>query len=186
MDADLVHRAQQGDEVAFAGIVEAVGARFLGIAERILHDASLAEDATQQALVKCWRFLPTLREPARFEAWSHQLLVRACYTESDRRRRSSADVALLPTDAPTTPDSTSRIVDRDQLERGLQGISVDHRAVLVLHYYADMPLAQVAEVLDVPVGTIYSRLHRAHRSLRGALEADARTATIPLPTEATR
>jgi RNA polymerase sigma-70 factor (ECF subfamily) len=68
------------------------------------------------------------------------------------------------------------VVDRDQLERGFQRLSVEHRAVVVLHHYADLPLDQVAEILGVPIGTVRSRLFHAMRGLRTALEADARPA----------
>jgi RNA polymerase sigma-70 factor (ECF subfamily) len=186
MDADLVTRAQQGDERAFASIVEAIGGRYLSVAQRILYDAQLAEDATQQALIKLWRHLPGLRDPARFDAWSYRLLVKACYSEGSRRRRWLSDVSLRPFDQPTASDDVATVIDRDQLERGLRRISVDHRTVLVLRYYVDLPLDQVAAALDVPFGTVSSRLNRAHEALRGALEADERTSPYPSPSEATR
>lgn len=186
MDADLVKRAQQGDERAFASIVEVIGDRYLSVARRILHDAQLAEDATQQALVKLWRHLPSLRDPARFDAWSYRLLVKACYSEGGRHRSWLSHVSLRQTDHPTISDDVAAVIDRDQLERGLRRISIDHRTVLVLRYYVDLPIDQVAEVLNVPFGTVSSRLTRAHEALRGALEADARTSTHPSPSEATR
>ena len=68
----------------------------------------------------------------------------------------------------------SAILDHDELERGFRRLSIDHRTVVVLHHYLDMPLERVAEVLGVPTGTVYSRLHYAMRSLRAALEADSR------------
>jgi RNA polymerase sigma-70 factor (ECF subfamily) len=71
-------------------------------------------------------------------------------------------------------DGTSRVVDRDQLERGFRRLSIDHRAVVVLHHYLDWPLDRVADTLGVPVGTVRSRLHHAMRGLRAALDADAR------------
>ena len=186
MDADLIRSAQQGDQRAFASIVEAVDDRFFGVARRILHDVESAEDATQQALLNMWRFLPDLRDPSRFEAWSYQLLVKACYSESRRRRRWRLDVGLGQADRPATSDDVSTVIDRDQLDRGLERISLDHRAVLVLRYYLDLPLERVAEVLGVPFGTVSSRLGRAHEALRGVLEADARPSVRPSPSEATR
>jgi RNA polymerase sigma-70 factor (ECF subfamily) len=73
-----------------------------------------------------------------------------------------------------TPDGYSSVIDRDQLESGFRRLSLDHRAVVVLHHYLDLPLDQVAETLGIPVGTAYSRLHYAMRGLRAALDADAR------------
>ena len=175
MDADLIGRAQHGDEEAFASLAVAAGDRLHALAHRILRDSDLAEDATQQALLAIWRDLPQLRDPARFDAWSYRLLVRACYAEA-RRTRSASNLRLLPADEPMGADGTSLVIDRDQLERGFRRLSIDHRAVVVLHHYLDLPLAEVAEALGVPEGTVRSRLHHAMRGLRAALDADARPA----------
>ena len=175
MDTDLVVRAQRGDEEAFASLAVAAGDRLHAVAHRILRDIDLAEDATQQALLTVWRDLPQLRDPARFDAWSYRLLVRACYAEARRTRRWAPNIRLLPTNEPSAADDSSAVVDRDQLERGFRRLSIDHRAVVVLHHYLDMPLDEVAETLGVPVGTVRSRLHHAMRGLRAALEADARS-----------
>ena len=174
MDTDLVTRAQHGDEEAFASLAMAVGDRLHAVAHRILRDLDLAEDATQQALLAIWRDLPQLRDPTRFDAWSYRLLVRACYAEGRRTRHWTPNMRLLPSDEPTQADGTSSVVDRDQLERGFQRLSIDHRAVVVLHHYLDMPLDQIADALGVPIGTVRSRLHHAMRGLRAALDADAR------------
>jgi RNA polymerase sigma-70 factor (ECF subfamily) len=174
VDAELIGRAQHGDEEAFASLAVAAGDRLHAVAQRILRDTDLAEDATQQALLTIWRDLPQLRDPARFDAWSYRLLVRACYAEAGRHRRWSPNLRLLPADEPTAADATSTVVDRDQLERGFRRLSLDHRTVVVLHHYLDLPLTEVAEALGVPVGTATSRLHYAMRGLRAALDADAR------------
>ena len=175
MDTQLVIRAQRGDEGAFTSLAVAVGDRLHAVAFRILRDTDLAEDATQQALLNVWRDLPQLRDPARFDAWSYRLLVRACYAEGRRTRRWSPKMRLLPADEPMAVDGTSLVIDRDQLERGFRRLSVEHRAVVVLHHYLDLPLDQAAEALGIPVGTVASRLHYAMRALRTALDADART-----------
>ena len=176
MDADLVIRAQQGDEEAFASLAVAIGDRLHAVAQRILRDADLAEDATQQALLTIWRDLPQLRDPERFDAWSYRVLVRACYAEGRRTRKWSPSLRLLPS-AAVEADGSGSIIDRDQLERGFRRLSIDHRAVVVLHHYLDMPVDQVAVTLGLPPGTVRSRLHYAMQGLRAALEADARPAS---------
>ena len=176
MDTDLVVRAQHGDEEAFASLAVAVGGRLHAVSQRILRDIHLAEDATQQALLTIWRDLPQLRDPAHFDAWSYRLLVRACYAEGRRTRDWAPNLHLMPANEPVAAEGLSVVVDRDQLERGFQRLSIEHRAVVVLHHYADLPLDQVAEVLGVPIGTVRSRLFHAMRGLRAALEADARPA----------
>jgi RNA polymerase sigma-70 factor (ECF subfamily) len=146
------------------------------VAHRILRDIDLAEDATQQALLSIWRDLPQLRDPARFEAWSYRLLVRACYAEARRTRRAGSILRLLPAGEPTASDDLAAVADRDQLERGFRRLSIDHRAVVVLHHYLDLSLADVADALGIPEGTVRSRLHYAMRGLRAAMAADSRPA----------
>ena len=90
MDRDLVERARSGDREAFAVLVHQVSDSLYAVAHRILRDSGLAEDALQNALVLAWRRLPKLREPDRFEAWIHRILVNACYDES-RRARGDAE-----------------------------------------------------------------------------------------------
>jgi RNA polymerase sigma-70 factor (ECF subfamily) len=174
MDTELVTRAQRGDEEAFASLAVAAGDRLHAVAFRILRDIDLAEDASQQALLTIWRDLPQLRDPARFDAWSYRLLVRACYAEGRRMRHWAPNIRLLPTDESEGSEGLGSVVDRDQLERGFRRLSIEHRAVVVLHHYLDLPLDEVADVLGVPAGTVRSRLHHAMRGLRAALEADAR------------
>jgi RNA polymerase sigma-70 factor (ECF subfamily) len=175
MDTDLVRLAQNGDKEAFTSLAAARVDRFLAASHRILRDIALAEDATQQALLSIWRDLPQLRDPARFDAWSYRLLVRACYAEAGRARREGPNVHLLPANEPMAADRLSGVVDRDQLERGFRRLSIDHRTVVVLRYYLDLPIEEVAESLGIPLGTAASRLHHAIRGLRAALDADSRS-----------
>ena len=174
MDFDLVTRAQRGDKEAYAILAGGYADRFLAVARRILRDLDLAEDATQQALLTIWRDLPQLRDPARFDAWSYRLLLRACYAEGRKERRWAPNLHLLPADEPITASGIDSVVDRDQLERGFRRLSLDHRTVVVLRHYLDLPTDRVAEILGVPIGTVHSRLHHAMRGMRAALDADAR------------
>jgi RNA polymerase sigma-70 factor (ECF subfamily) len=169
---ELVVQAQHGDEGAFASLAVVIGNRLHPIAHRILRDADLADDATQQALLVIWRDLPQLRDPARFEGWAYRLLVRACYSEVRKTRRLAPNLHLMHFDQPS--DDIATVADRDQLERAFRRLSVDHRAVVVLHHHLDLSLVEVAEALGVPVGTVRSRLFYAMRALRAALDADAR------------
>jgi len=182
MDTQLVKRAQEGDEAAFAELTIAIGERLHRIAFGILRDPALAEDAAQHALTEVWRNLPRLREPSRFEPWAYRTLVRSCYREARRRPRV---VDLTKVREPFARDDLSAVNDRDQLERGFQRLSVDQRAVVVLHHYVGMTLDEVAGALDVPVGTVNSRLGRAMSKLRMALHVDTPTHE-PAPQEVAR
>lgn len=173
MESDLVVAAQRGDEEAFAVLVDIIGGRLQSVAHRILRDFGLAEDATQRALLRIWQNLPKLRDPARFEAWSYRLLIRSCYAEARRTRHWTPRLRLVDGDEPTH-DPLLSVVHRDQLERAFSNLSVDHRAVVVLHYYLDLPDDAIAAALDIPVGTARSRLHYAMKVLRANLDADGR------------
>jgi RNA polymerase sigma-70 factor (ECF subfamily) len=168
----LVERAREGDEGAFTDLVDLDGDRCYAIAYRILRDVERAQDAVQQAFLLAWRELPKLRDVERFEVWLHRLVVNACYEELRRHRRWTANVRPLPAEGPAGGDETVAALDREALERAFRGLSPDHRAVAVLHHHAGLPLAAIAEVVGVPVGTVKSRLHYATRSLRAALEAE--------------
>jgi len=173
VDRDLVEQARRGDREAFAVLVHQVSDSLYSVAFRILRDAGLAEDALQNALVLAWRRLPRLRDDDRFEAWIHRILVHACYDESQRARHWTANVRVLPANGPWTPDDTNVVADRDELERAFRRLSVEQRAVFVLHHYLGLPLVEVAELLEIPAGTARSRLHYAIAELRYALSVDA-------------
>jgi RNA polymerase sigma factor (sigma-70 family) len=174
MQRDLVERARKGDHDAFAELAAAAISRLDGAAWLILRDADQAKDAVQNALVRAWRDLPTLRDPERFDAWLHRILVRSCLEEARRLRRHRVDVELTTLHAPAVESGESMIAARDQLERGFLRLDPEMRAVIVLHHYLDLPMPTVAATLGIPLGTAKSRLHRALDLMRAALEADAR------------
>jgi RNA polymerase sigma-70 factor (ECF subfamily) len=175
MTRDLVVRARKGDHDAFAELAGAAISRLDSTAWLMLRDTDRATDAVQNALVRAWRDLPTLRDPDRFDAWLHRLVVRACIDEIRRfkRRRFDVDIADL-SDPPSSADAVSGIADRDQLERGFSRLEPEERAVIVLHHYLDLPLPEVAATLGIPLGTTKSRLYRGLKQMRAALDADAR------------
>lgn len=141
----------------------------------VLRDEYAAQDAVQDACIEAWRWLPGLRDPDRFEAWMRRLLVRACFRTARRGKlAASVEVRLTPADEPSVASAEIRLDLHDQLERGLARIPADQRAVVVLVYYLDLPLADAAQAMDIPLGTLKSRLNRATHALRAALEADAR------------
>lgn len=175
MQRDLVVRAQAGDVDAFSALTAGRTDRLFAVARLILRHDELAADAVQDALLGAWLDLRGLRDPDRFDAWLHRLLVRACYRAARRRRdREVVELALGPAFEPATPDAQRAVAVRDQLERGFRRLSAEQRAVIVLHHYLGLSLVESAEVLAIPLGTMQSRLNRATRAMRAALEADDR------------
>jgi RNA polymerase sigma-70 factor (ECF subfamily) len=170
----LVVSAAQGDPEAFDALVERWLDRLFAVAYRILQDHDAADDATQDALVIAWRDIRGLRDPDRFDAWIHRLLVRICYRHAVKRRREFVRLVDVDGIELGRPDTTNTIADRDLLERAFQRLTLEQRSVLVLHHYLGRSHAEIGDILQLPEGTVASRLHYALKALRAALAADER------------
>jgi RNA polymerase sigma-70 factor (ECF subfamily) len=171
--AARVVRARAGDRAAFDLLAASVVDRLFAIARLVLRDTDRAEDAVQETLVRCWRDLPALRDPAKFDSWLRRLLMNAIHDELRRDRRARAAIRILHLE-PAIADSSGDVDVREQLDRGFGRLSVDHRAVIVLRLYLGLSIDETAATLGIPVGTAKSRLHYATEAMRIALEADAR------------
>jgi RNA polymerase sigma factor (sigma-70 family) len=169
-DVALVARAAAGDRDAFAALITPRVDRTLRTARAILGNDAEAHDAAQDALVAAWVNLLRLRDPSRFDAWLHRLLVNGC-REVLRRRRRSREIQV-ETDT-VSADFVTGSLETASVKAAFGRLSVDERTILLLHHLHGLPLDQVARHLDVPVGTAKSRLRHARRSLERALEAEA-------------
>lgn len=185
MQRNLVVRAQGGDVEAFSALTAARTDRLYAAARLILRHDERAADAVQDALLQAWLDLRGLRDPERFDAWLHRLLVRACYRAAKQHRsREIIEIKVAVTANTMTRDAAAEVDVRDQLDRAFERLTRDQRAVIVLHHYLGLSLVESAEVLAIPLGTMQSRLNRATQAMRAALEADERPASIAA--EATR
>ena len=171
---ELVRLARDGDRDAFDLLMTAAVDHLYRIARLILRDYDSAEDAVQEALVRCWRDLPALRDPDRFDAWLNRLLMHSVTDEARNRRRAVSIVSVLRNE-PAQPDGAGALADRDELARVFDRLSIDHRTIVVLHHYLGMTVDETAATIGIPVGTAKSRLHYATEALRSALDADARS-----------
>ena len=168
-------RAQQGDRDAFSEVLARSLGRLTAAARMILRDEYAAQDAVQDACIEAWRSLPGLRDPDRFEAWIRRLLVRACFKGSRRSRRVDAvEIRLTPDHEQDNAGAERDLELRDQLDRALARLTSEQRAVVVLVHYLDLPLADAAQAMGIPLGTTKSRLNSARSALRAAIEADDR------------
>lgn len=177
MERSLVEQAQRGDREAFTSLAFELSDRLFAVAQRILRDFDSAGDVLQVTLLRIWRDLPTLRDPGLIEAWAYRVLIRACHDELRKQRRQIPAFHLLPADGGIAADPAIAIADREELDRAFRRLPVEQRAAIVLQYYRDLTLPEIAEILQVPIGTVRSRLHYAKRTLRSAVEADARPTT---------
>ena len=175
MDHDLVLRAQAGDHDAFSALATGSIARLYRTAMLVLHDGEQARDATQDALVRAWLDIRALRDPGRFDAWLHRILIRGCYEESARiRRRRSVEIRVDDINLPVDAGDGHRVDARDRVDSAFRRLTTDQRAVLVIHHYLGLRDAEAADVLGIPAGTYKSRLHRATAAFRAAIEANDR------------
>jgi len=166
---DLVSRAQRGDKDAFALLAGAAVARLDSAARLILRDGELARDAVQDAMVRAWKDLPGLRDPDRFDAWLHRLTVNACLDQMRRRRRRPIEVEILELIEPTIPDLADAIAERALVDGVLRRLDERGRSIIVLHYFLDLPISEVAACLGIPTGTAKSRLNHALAQLRSGV-----------------
>jgi RNA polymerase sigma-70 factor (ECF subfamily) len=146
----------------------------------ILDDSADAADATQETFVSAWRHRDALRDPDLFDAWLWRISLNACRAQLRRRGRTRVrEIRLLEPLDDREPASrerslADRTADSDAFDRAFGGLSVDDRAVLVLHHLQGRPVSEIAGALGAPEGTIKSRLHRARAALESALAKESR------------
>ncbi len=142
--------------------------RVYNLAYRMLGHSEEARDATQEAFLSCFRHLGGFRGEAAFSTWLHRIALNVCYDAL--RKRSATPVEAMrfpePVASPGPEDQTATSID---VQRALMAVSPEFRAVLILHELQDVPVEQIAAALELPVGTVKSRLHRGRVALGRAL-----------------
>jgi RNA polymerase sigma-70 factor (ECF subfamily) len=177
-DEDLVGRFLAGDQQAFVALVERHQTRVYNVALRVLGDPEDARDATQDAFVSMLRKLSQFRGEAAFTTWLHRVTVNSCYDILRKRRRQpmlrlvSDEDDYMPETGPPVADHADATVDSIDVSRALQLIPEEYRMTLVLADIEDLPYEEIARVLDVPVGTVKSRVHRGRIALARAMGLD--------------
>jgi RNA polymerase sigma-70 factor, ECF subfamily len=150
--------------------------RAFRLAGLLLGDRSEAEDATQEALLRAWRGASALRDPQGFQAWFDRILVNVCRDRLRRRKRIRFIALDEQTASAATGDPFRAVLDRDEAFRALAVLDDDERVVVILHFWADLTLAVVAERTGWPLGTVKSRLHRALVKLGGSIDGGSAAA----------
>jgi len=179
-DARLVSRAQAGDQAAFRQLFETYGPLVYRIAARMVGEEDAA-DLTQDILVRAYQRLGSLRDGQAFHAWISRLAMNMAHDSLRRRKPQTFSLDAPPPGteegidwqlASETPTAEHQMLTGElsaQVRGALDALSPDHRAVVVLHHLEEMPVERIAEILDVPVGTVKSRLARARAELKRLL-----------------
>lgn len=168
VDEYLVLAAQGGSRAAFNHLVRRHHRRFVAHAWRLLGQREAAEDAAQAAWIEILRGLGSLREAATFRAWAYRIVSRQVAKRIGSlvtERAGLADLASITIEA-SEPDA----LPSPGLSRALASLPPGQRAALALHYHEGLSLAEVAVALEIPVGTVKTRLHHARLQLKSALE----------------
>jgi RNA polymerase sigma factor (sigma-70 family) len=165
-EPDLISRATAGDKVAFEALLGPIVAPAARLAYAMLQDRAEAEDVVQEAAVKAWRKLGTFRPGADFKPWFLAIVANQCRMV---RRTSWWSVLRLEGTSADRSGSETNSVLRMDLRRALLALPSGQRAAIALHFYLDLPLDEVAEVLGVSVAGVKSRINRALKRMRPAL-----------------
>jgi len=155
--------------VDVAGLVMARLGDSYRLARAILLDDGEAEDAVQEASLSAWRKQRSLRDPASFGAWFDRILVNQCRDQL-RRRRRAVQLASPPVELDAAAARPETGTD-PELDLALAALDVDHRIVVVMRYWQDRTVDDIAARVGIPSGTVKSRLHNAMQQLRASLEA---------------
>ena len=166
-DPRTLARAREGDVSAFEDLVRAYQADLWRFTYSYTRDRALAEDATQEAFIRAYRFLPTSRGDSRFTSWLFRI-ARNCALDIIRSRKSQEDRALRAPDPIGPPDPVTRL----ELQTALSAVSDDHREPFLLNEVFGLSYQEAADVLRVRVGTVKSRMHRARAAMMGALAVE--------------
>ncbi|HEX2368329.1 MAG TPA: sigma-70 family RNA polymerase sigma factor [Acidimicrobiia bacterium] len=181
-DTELVRRFVDGESRAFDELMRRHEDRVFAVCLRVMGDRELALDATQETFVTVYRKAHLYNDQAAFSTWLYRVAVNTCYDQHRRRARQRTEAlpeGMEPAD-PTAGDAFESVELRPELEVALAAIPVDFRIAVVLSDLEGMALQEIATLLDVPVGTVKSRIFRGRRQLAEAL--GNRTGPAPRPT----
>jgi len=180
-DRSLADRARHGDLDAFEELMHARIDAIYRLSYAIVGDEADARDTTQETFIAAWRRIRELREPDRFEAWLQRIAINAArMTLRARGRRRvreipSGDVAALADASDGGTLAMPERSDADTLGAALDRLPLDQRTILVLHHLEGKGMAELAEILQIPIGTVKSRLHTARSALGAAIATEERS-----------
>jgi RNA polymerase sigma-70 factor (ECF subfamily) len=166
-EADLVALAQQGDRAAFGDLVSQHRQGVINVVYRLCGDSELAEDAAQEAFIRAWKNIHRYQTRAPFRNWVYRIATNAAL-DVLRRQRESIDIENVPLKSNRpNPEKAAEIEERATLiQKAILDLPEASRSVIVLREYEEFSYREIAEALDIPIGTVMSRLNYARKQLR--------------------
>lgn len=174
-DAYLVASARIGDRQAWQRLVQRWQPRFLGHAYRLLGNADLAAEAAQEAWLEVLRGLAALDDAKAFPAWALRIVSRRCarlISGRQRARQTQTPLTHEQEEVSEGPDTSELHIDLLAVQKALNALSPEQQSVIGLFYLEEMSVAEVSLVLDIPPGTVKTRLMHARQKLKALLEGD--------------
>lgn len=179
-DSDLVKNCQQGDKNSFRILYQRYHTKVRGTLYKLC-GGELLDDLQQEVFLKAWKSLPRLRNPQYFSTWLYRICWNVACDQSYSRKRDEKrhqatinqvkqSLELNLSKSNSNHQQLLKIHYQELVAKGLQHLSLDHRAVIVLHDLEDLPQQEIAEILSIPLGTVKSRLFKARKNLRQFLE----------------
>jgi RNA polymerase sigma-70 factor (ECF subfamily) len=172
-EALIITRAQKGDRDAFGELVMIHHTAVYTMVYRLTGDSHLAEDATQQAFIKAWQHLPSYRPTASLRAWLGRIAINTSLDTLRHDKRILPDDEMIDDREDPQPGPESQIIDKQRaaaIQNALLSLNETNRSVLVLREYSGMSYQEIANVLEIPLGTVMSRLNNARTQLRTILQ----------------
>jgi RNA polymerase sigma-70 factor, ECF subfamily len=175
MDCRLIELCKVGDSAAIEDFVQTYQRDVYRLALSILDDATEAEDAAQDSLLAALRSLDSFRGASSLKTWLFSITVNVCRTRLQKRRRSERLRQILSgglrmQDAPSVEENAIENESGESIWRLIHGMDEKHRIPIVLRYYHDLSVAEIAGMLQIPEGTVHSRLNTARRQLYAVLK----------------
>ena len=175
-ERELVERCRSGDEGAFQELVDRYKDLVFALIARTVQDRARAEDLAQDVFLRVHRGLPYFRGEARLSTWIYRIVFNVCAQDQGRAVPLSIDDERVRAQVTTSTASRDRqfgdLELRDQLEKAIARLPPNYRLLIAAHYLEGVQYEQLAEAMQVPLGTIKTQLHRAKQQLRRLLETD--------------
>jgi RNA polymerase sigma-70 factor (ECF subfamily) len=171
-DAEMVARCLDGNEDACAALVDAYKDLVFGVISQVISDRAAVEDLAQEVFLKVHKGLPTFRGDAKLSTWIYRIVRNVCADASKRLRQTNASLDERDEEGrlrrePAVADAAFEAMERrDRLEKAIACLSVEQRFLISAHYFAGQQYQELADIMDMPIGTVKTLLHRAKNRLR--------------------